>query len=128
MLSRSITQIYDHHLRPLKVRFSQMNILMLITAAGPISAAEIGSALSLEKSTLSRNLKVMENQGWIKRQPGVSGLRNHYQSTASGKRLVCQAEPLWRLAQDEVEELLGSRVSEAIHQAFNRIQQSVSSD
>ena len=122
-LSRVITRIYDEHLRALGLKFSQMNILTVITARGSISPQQIGKLLGIEKSTLSRNVRILESNGWIESQPGESGNTLLLSATPKGRRLVQKASPCWRRAQEEVTSLLGKRTTSAIRRGFDRVQE-----
>lgn len=123
MMSRVMTRIYDNHLRPLGIKFSQLNILVLITVRGPIAPHQIATPLGFEKSTLSRNLRILEERGWIDSQPGDSRNRLLLSITPAGRQLVRQAGPLWRAAQDEVTSVLDKGTIEAIRRAFEHVQQ-----
>lgn len=123
-LNRVVTRIYDDRLRSLGIKFSQLNILMAITARGPMAPNEIAGPLKFEKSTLSRNLRILEDRGWIDSRPAESGNRVVLASTAAGRRLVRKAGPLWREAQEEVGSILGKQTTDAIRRAFERLQKS----
>ncbi|MFQ5502514.1 MAG: MarR family winged helix-turn-helix transcriptional regulator, partial [Phycisphaerae bacterium] len=55
LLNRTITNIFDDALRPLGLKVSQLNVLVVVAKRGPVSPTEVGRVLHLEKSTLSRN-------------------------------------------------------------------------
>ncbi|HEY6543047.1 MAG TPA: MarR family transcriptional regulator [Ktedonobacteraceae bacterium] len=46
---------------------SEMFALMALTDAAPVSQQELAEQLHLEKSTVSRLIKHLEHQGWVKR-------------------------------------------------------------
>ena len=54
-----MTQLYDAHLRPHGLESPQFALLSLLAAAGPTSQAAIGQRFGYDKTTLSRNLKVL---------------------------------------------------------------------
>lgn len=121
-LNRVVTRIYDDQLRPLGIRFSQMNVLMLIVGRGPMTPADIGAVLGLEKSTLSRNLRVLEDQGWIARRPDGSGVGAKLEATALGRETIVEAEVLWQAGQQAALDLLGKSQCAGIRVAFDRVQ------
>ena len=55
--ARSVTQLYDHHLKVGGVESTQFALLSTVEGLGPSSQATIGRALGLEKTTLSRNCR-----------------------------------------------------------------------
>lgn len=121
MLNRIVTRVYDDLLRPHGVRFSQMNILTVISMHGEIQPAEIGKILSLEKSTLSRNLKLMEDNGWIVNSPAVTGYGHLLRLSTKGRKLYRKASAAWDQAQAQLESLLGSQTTTAIRLAVDSI-------
>lgn len=120
MLNRTVSRIYDAMIRPHGIKFSQMNILTVVTLHGPIQPVEVGRRLSLEKSTLSRNVALMEAKGWIRSAAG-QGRSRLLSVTPQGRRLLKKAEPDWRRAQQQVTQLLGEGTAAELVQAAERI-------
>lgn len=114
-INRAITNIYDDALRPLGMKVSQMNILVAAERLGKARPGEIGRILDLEASTLSRNLERMRRRRWIEALEDESDARSQpFQLTAEGKRLLTDAYPAWRLAQERATALLGETAAEAL--------------
>jgi hypothetical protein len=65
LISRVITGIYDKHLRDLKISSAQFALLDAIYQAQPATRAEIGRQQHLDRSTLTRHLKVVLSEGWV---------------------------------------------------------------
>lgn len=105
ILNRSVTRLYDDALRPHGVRVSQLNILVLIAAAGPIRGTDVAAAMHLDKSTLSRDLDRMFERGWVRALPGV-GRARPLEATDAGRKLIATVTPAWRSAQREARKLL----------------------
>ena len=120
MLNRVVSRVYDDQLRPYGIRFSQMNILTVVALKGPIQPVEVGRALAIEKSTLSRNVGLMEKNGWLKCQPAATGTGHQLKLTKKGERLYQKASAAWREAQDRVEALLGKAGVNSIRNAVER--------
>ena len=123
MLNRVVSKIYDDALRPHGIRFSQMNILTTVVLKGPIQPAEVGRLLALEKSTLSRNVRLMEANGWLKAESAVTGPGLQLRITGRGERLYESAAPAWRKAQKETQMLLGDDGTQALLRAADRIRE-----
>ena len=121
MLNRVVSRVYDEMIRPHGIKFSQMNILTVVTLRGPIQPSEVGLVLSLEKSTLSRNVQLMEDNGWIESQSGESGNSHLLRVTRKGRQLLEKAAPDWQSAQEQVCELLGVKTATAIRKTMDRL-------
>jgi DNA-binding MarR family transcriptional regulator len=107
LVNRVITGLYDNALRPLGVKASQFNILVVAGKLGLARPAEVCVILRLDTSTLSRNVERMRTQGWLEIVPGEDARTQSFRLTTQGKRLVEQAGPAWEKAQQEAEQLLG---------------------
>ena len=112
--------MYDEMIRPHGLKFSQMNILTVVTLHGPVQPVEVGRMLSLEKSTLSRNVALMEANGWLEVLPG-DGNTQLLRTTQQGQQLLKAAMPSWRKAQEQVKSMLGDEVAIELRRAADRI-------
>ena len=120
MLNRTMTRIYDGMLRPYGLKFSQMNILTVVTVYGPVQPVQVARILSIEKSTLSRNLRLMQANGWIESLPGDDGNARLLRVTPQGRLMLKKAAPSWRRAQERVTTLLGERTTAVLRRAGER--------
>src|SRR6184192_2460434 len=107
LLNRVVTNLYDDALRPLGLKVSQMNILVLTAKLGLARPAQVCDLLQLDTSTLSRNVERMRAQGWLEVVPDEDARTQPFRLSAQGKRLVEKAVPAWEQAQQQAGELLG---------------------
>lgn len=108
ILNRVLTGIYDDELRAFGLKATQLNLLVVVARVGPVRRIDIGKRLHLDPSTLTRNLRVMLTNGWIKEvADGEDGRGLPLQVTAKGRDLVNQVGPAWRKAQDRVQKIIG---------------------
>lgn len=108
MTNRILAAIYDEQLRPFGVKSSQLGLLVAVTKAGPVRRIDLGRYLSLDPSTLTRNLQVMLKHGWIKEVPDDVDQRGALlQATARGRKLLERIAPAWQRAQVKAKDMLG---------------------
>jgi DNA-binding MarR family transcriptional regulator len=108
LLSRSVTEIFDERLRPLGISSAQFVLLSVIGQTEPITRAQIARLQHLDKSTLTRNLKKIFSEGWVKEvHENADGRSRPMALTATGKGLLANGQPAWLEAQALTEELLG---------------------
>ena len=112
-ISRVITNIYDHAMRPLAVGSAQVSLLATIARLAGASRAEIGRANYQERSTLTRNLALLLKEGWVEELPAEGRSRPIILSEA-GRKLLAAAAPRWRAAQTEARKLLGDEGAAAL--------------
>ena len=99
LLNRVITNFYDDALRPLGLKVSQMNILVVTARLGVARPAQVCDILQLDMSTLSRNVERMQAHGWLEVVPEEDARSQPFRLTAQGKRLIEKAIPAWEKAQ-----------------------------
>jgi DNA-binding MarR family transcriptional regulator len=107
VLDRAVTSIYNQALRPHDIKTTQMNIIVVVSAFGPMEIKPLCRVLNMDVSTVNRALKRIEKKGWLKSQPSGQGKRLLVSSTHEGLSLLQRAYPDWKRAQGKAEELLG---------------------
>jgi DNA-binding MarR family transcriptional regulator len=122
-LDRVLTGIYDAEFRPFGLKATQINLLVLVAKAGPIRRIEIAKELHLDPSTLTRNLKIMLTNGWIKEiADGEDGRGLPVEVTPQGRDLLNQIGPSWRNAQTRTQKLIGDEGAALLKLAANRME------
>jgi DNA-binding MarR family transcriptional regulator len=117
MISRTISRLYDDALRQHGLNVSQLNMLSAIARRQPASASAIADLLSMEISTLSRNMRVMERKGWIEIAPAERGNGRLLSLTPTGARTLAEVKPAWERAQHKARALLGSGAEDLVRVA-----------
>src|SRR6266850_5512233 len=69
LLNRVVTNYYDEALRPLGLKVSQLNILVVTARLGLVRPAQVCEILQLDTSTLSRNVERMRSNSWLEVVP-----------------------------------------------------------
>jgi DNA-binding MarR family transcriptional regulator len=106
-LSRIMTRVYDDALRPLHITASQYTLLAQLASRDGITAVEIGHDLDIEKSTLSRNLKRLLNDGHIIMDPPAGRRGRGLHLTHKGQVVLKDAYPIWKGAQSRTIAVMG---------------------
>ena len=107
LLNRVVTSLYDDALRPLGLKVSQLNILVLTAKLGLARPAQACANLQLDTSTLSRNVERMRARGWLEVVPAEDARTQPFRLTPQGSRLIEKSVPAWEKAQRQAKELLG---------------------
>ncbi|MER6489653.1 MarR family winged helix-turn-helix transcriptional regulator [Streptomyces griseorubiginosus] len=111
LIGRTVTSLYDGALECHGVTIAQVNLLAALGKVGPCPPARLGEVLQLERSTVSRNLRLLLNEDWI--EPSVSdakGMRE-VRLTDAGRAKIESVLPEWRQAQQQAARLLGAGVT-----------------
>jgi DNA-binding MarR family transcriptional regulator len=108
MAARALTRTYDRTLRSTGLRITQFTILVAASVAGGVPLSRLADILGLERTTLSRNLSVLERDGLI-RVKNVDGRTRNVLITPAGAARLSAALPLWNRAQQEVRQKFGPK-------------------
>jgi DNA-binding MarR family transcriptional regulator len=105
--ARAITQKYDDALRDTHLTVTQFTLLGALSEMDRPRVNDLAEALSMDQTTLSRTLRVMQRDGLLEAVTGADRRESRWLLTSSGRQRYKQAIPLWKIAQRDVESLLG---------------------
>jgi len=114
MLDRAVTNVYNARLDEFGIKLSQMNVLIAIAKLSPAAPGTIAQGLHLEASTLSRNVERLRGHGYVEVVAGDDARSRLYRLSESGRKLIEEAYPSWRLAQRQVKKMLGEEGTEVL--------------
>src|SRR5258708_23567567 len=100
--ARAVTQLYDRCLRARGTEAPQFALLAMLDRQGRCNQAAMGRRLDLDKTTLSRNLKLLEQKRWIEFSPGSDARERMVALSPAGRRQLAAARPAWREAQNQL--------------------------
>ncbi len=106
-LTRRVSQHFDHIIAASGLKTTQYSLLSHIERLGPLRPGELAAAMSMDASTLTRNLKPLLARGWAVLGPGLDGRSRVVGATAAGRAKRAEAGRHWKKAQLEINERLG---------------------
>jgi DNA-binding MarR family transcriptional regulator len=106
--SRAVTQHFDEQLQPTGLRSTQLVILLAVAVHESSGMAELARALVMDRSTLTRNLRPLINQGLLTLNLGQDRRTRLIQLTPEGRKSLQRAIPVWSKAQNEFVGELGA--------------------
>ena len=107
VVARVVSGIYDDALREYGIRGGQLTTLALLTYWSGIPSAEVHRHLAMDRSTVSRNIKLMRERGWLEAALDAHTGERVVKVTDIGRQLVQDALPAWRAAQEQARQQLG---------------------
>jgi len=84
-----------------------MNILVVVAKYGEATPLQVENWFHMEKSTLSRNVRRLQKNGWLRILESDKGRTHTLKLTSKGSRVLQKGVPLWETAQREAEAILG---------------------
>lgn len=109
MAARGVTRAYDTALRPLGIKVTQFTLLVSAKFDGSRSIGDMADFLAMERSTLTRNLKLLADMGLIEMQKGKEPRTKVPVLTVEGDAILKHAIPIWRDAQARMTRHLGKQ-------------------
>lgn len=114
------TAHYDAALAPSGLKITMFRLLRRIDAAGELYISRLADIVGLDRSTLGRNLRVLERQALVHLSTGTDGRVRRIVLTDKGRAALETAYPLWQAAQTEFASLIGPDVAAALEQIATR--------
>ncbi|WP_428342853.1 MarR family winged helix-turn-helix transcriptional regulator [Mycobacterium sp.] len=109
-LHRVINAIFDDTLAPLGISVSQLEVLSTLVVAGqPLKPAQLADLCAVERSTMSRNVALLERKGWITTTSrSTDGRALAVTVSTEGRHMLNRAEQAWSTAQATARDTLGN--------------------
>ena len=114
-LARRVSQHYDAEVAKAGLKTTQYSLLSHVLRLGPVRPGDLAQAMTLDASTLTRNLKPMVDAGWLEMSAGDDGRSRLVHITDSGRAKRAEAQRHWKAAQEGLNHLLGVDRVRAIH-------------
>lgn len=105
--SRGVTRFYDDALAAVGLGVAQFSLLRHVQRLGQPSISVLAEAMGLDRSTLGRNLRVLEEQRLLQLGEGRDLRAREVRLTEAGLQRIEQGLPLWEQAQRELNAQLG---------------------
>src|SRR3954449_2855798 len=103
--TRGITALYEAEMAACGVKVTQLPILVGLRSEGDLSVTRLAGALSLDRTTLTRNVSVLEQRGLIRTEEDDDDARVRMVSiTPEGADVLASALVCWEDVQNVVEE------------------------
>jgi DNA-binding MarR family transcriptional regulator len=107
-LTRRVSQHFDRIVAGAGLKTTQYSLLSHIERLGPVSPGELARAMTMDASTLTRNLKPLLKLGWAALGPGIDGRSRVVSTTPAGLAKRAEASRLWKRAQLDLNARLGN--------------------
>ena len=106
--ARAASQFLESYLAPLGLHTGQFGILSHISKAGSTTMTHLAESLAVDRTTLTRNLQLLQRDGLVEIVPGQDKRIREITLTCFGLEKFTQAVLLWREAEAALCERLGA--------------------
>jgi DNA-binding MarR family transcriptional regulator len=105
--ARAITLLYDNAFKSSGLLSTQFNVLQSIYNIDSIRISDLANKLGMDRTTLTRNLSVLERQGFIDISQGNDHRTRIVTATQKGRNAVGKTILLWNEIQGKVKQKMG---------------------
>lgn len=119
--ARKLLRRYDAKLKPFGVTAQQFWLLAAIRFHPGEPVALLAQRVFLDRTSLTRNLDVLERKGLVRRVAGVAGNARLCELTEPGNTLLDRLLPEWERAQSELMAGLSDQDAETYLQVARRL-------
>lgn len=107
--AHAMTEIYDRALAPSGLKITMFRVIRRLSEAGEPTISELAKMVALDRSSLGRNLKVLEREQLVTICGGEDERSKVVQLTRKGHAALASAMPLWRDVQKRMKSNLGAK-------------------
>jgi DNA-binding MarR family transcriptional regulator len=120
--ARGATQVYDAEVGAHGLKVTQMPILVALGSGGDQPVSVLAEVLGLDRTTLTRNLRVLEQRGLACTRPHEDDARVRIVSiTPAGVVELSAALARWERVQSRVEERFGAQRLGALYDELDAL-------
>lgn len=112
--SRAVTRAYDADFRETGLRITQFALLSTLSKAGEVRQGDLSELTCLEETSLTRALRVLQENKWISIRPGEDRREKLVTITKAGKTKLEAARPAWVKAQERMRQAMPDGAWEAL--------------
>jgi DNA-binding MarR family transcriptional regulator len=105
--SRTITQLYESLMARSGLTGPQFGVLVALSLKEEWTLTALAGALLVDRTTLTRNLSLMEKAGLVKVKSGPDRRERRITMSSAGQGSLARAIPLWKKAQESVADVVG---------------------
>lgn len=106
--ANQLTRLYDEAIREAGISITQFSLIHSILTLKEPTLNRLSEATQLDRSTLGRNVRVLENVGLVSINPGIDARTRVIGVTRKGKNAFKKAAPLWINIQADMQAKLGT--------------------
>jgi DNA-binding MarR family transcriptional regulator len=112
--ARKTTALYDSILEPAGLTLAQYSLMRKLERAGTVSLTQLGRLAELDRSTVGRNVKALEQLRLVRLGVAEDEREAAVKLAPAGNEALARAAPLWEEAQRRVEAALGGAGAERL--------------
>jgi len=119
--TRVVTRIYNQDLGKVGIEITQFSVRTALDMTGEANQKRLSAGFAMDSTTLTRTLRLMLKQGWIRARRGKDKRERLFSLTRAGRRQLASAQLFWEAAQRRLRKELGDVGWRSMKQAVSQI-------
>ena len=117
--ARAVTLLYDKAFESSGLLSTQLGVLYAIYNSASITISQLAGQMDMDRTTLTRNLSVLERLGLINISSGKDHRTRIVTITPKGTNSISNAIPLWNDIQRKVKQQMGEKAWHELIQSLS---------
>ncbi len=123
--TRALSDYYNAVMEPTGLHANQVMLLIPPYLQDGLTISRLAEIEALDRTTLARNLKLLEDRELIVLHPGEDQRTRVIDITERGRQILEAAFPLWERAQQEVDALIGANDLAQLYSTLDKLRDNV---
>ena len=119
--ARAVTQLFDAGLKSTGIRSTQFALLVVIAKLAPVSVGSLARTLVIDRTTLSRSLRLMQTREFIAISPRSTERRRFVTLRPTGWSALARSLPSWRDTQRRFVDEVGDHYWNAMQKELAKL-------
>ena len=118
-LGRVVTRHYDSFVSNVGLKNTQYALLSYVVNLGPTRPGDLAKRMQMDASTLTRNLQLLQQLGWLTVGAGENARSRLVEATPEGHAKRAEGQRAWKAAQTALNKRLGVERVAALHELLD---------
>jgi DNA-binding MarR family transcriptional regulator len=119
--ARAITLLYDNAFKSSGLLSTQFGVLQVISDIDSVQISDLAGKMGMDRTTLTRNLSVLERDGFIKISQGKDHRTRIVTATQKGRIAVSKTILVWSEIQRKVKQKMGENSWRELMQNLSKL-------
>ncbi|MDP1931284.1 MAG: MarR family winged helix-turn-helix transcriptional regulator [Gammaproteobacteria bacterium] len=116
----AVSRQYNAALKSSGLQVTQFSVLFILHVSGPLSITELANKMGLDRTSMSRNLMPLQQQGLVSVSDEGWHRTRDVAITTAGEKILKKVLPMWRKAQTAFIEHMGQADTAALIELLGR--------
>jgi DNA-binding MarR family transcriptional regulator len=119
--ARTLSRGFEAEAAGIGLTSPQFTVLARLGGMGPMTVSQIAAAVAADRTTMTRNLAVMAEKGWIEASDGEDRRERVWALSPAGRQMLSAALPIWQRWQAALVARLGPEGAEGLFLALDKL-------